>query len=355
MSYVGDDKIKLYDKLIEIDSGTTEWYFELAEVYEDLSNTSSAIDTLELGLNNFEDDETKIDFSEELIEIDETNAEWYLTIAYIYISQGDTDAAIAILRQGLEKASDTMEIEELLNQLIPDTSELKTISKCYYDEDGKFSNSQEYEYDSDGNKVNCTLISDSKYTITYEYDEYDKIILIIQESEDGTFLCEIECEYNSHGNVSKRIYTYRYLNFDSSDTYWVDLDYEYDSNGNIIKKVESYSDDEYISVSDSNGNHPLGSQTTEYWYDENGLIVSYKVTNCSTDGTVISVWSYEYTYDESFNVISFVVTGDGVTTIYTYEYEYEYDSDGRVSKCTKTEYYADSGNICSIETLERIN
>ncbi len=118
MSYVGDDKIKLYDKLIEIDSGTTEWYFELAEVYEDLSNISSAIDTLELGLNNFEDDDTKIDFSEELIEVDETNAKWYLTIAYIYIARGDTDAAIAILREGLEKASDTAEIEALLAELL---------------------------------------------------------------------------------------------------------------------------------------------------------------------------------------------------------------------------------------------
>ncbi len=394
MDYVGDAKTQLYDKLIEIDSDTTQWYFELADVYEDLSNIPSAVDTLELGLNYFDDDETKIDFSEELIEIDETNAEWYLTIANIYIAQGDTDTAIAILRKGLEKASDTTEIEALLNQLVPNISELVRTSGYYYDEDGDLLYVN--EYDSNGN-LTRQKYSSSEYVYIIKYDTDERITYsenkVIYDDgtqstsicsdyqyeydSDGNLICftytnvytfispdgeeypstakyEYGYEYNSHGDVSKRTYSYKYLSHGNSSSYWVDCDYEYSLNGSITKKVETYSDDEFASFSDSDGMHPFSSQTTEYEYDENGLIASYVVTNRSTDGTV-AVWTYEFTYDVAGNVTYFGITSEGTIIGYTYEYEYEYGSDGKVNKCVKTGYYISSGNIYLIETLERIN
>ncbi|MCD7804360.1 MAG: tetratricopeptide repeat protein [Oscillospiraceae bacterium] len=426
MDRVGDDKTELYDKLIEIDSGTTQWYFELAGVYEDKNNISSAVDTLELGLNNFEDDATKIDFSEELIEIDETNAEWYLTIAYIYIDQTNTNDAIAILKEGLEKASDTTEIEELLNQLAPDTSGLVTTSRRIYDKDSNLYSSYEYnydsggesltytgnsitsdgtpftytsiyeydsqgnivertykstttdgttftstttftyEYDSNGNKVSSTQIdsyTDSGSTSTttckyeYEYDSDGNLTVQTQKNSDGHWLYKTEYEYDSHGNISKETHTNTFSYDDYSDTnsYWIRYDYEYDNDGNIVKSVESYSDPYDVMLIDSEGNYyTFKSQTTENEYDEETRIVKTTKTFRYTNGTV-TIASYEFQYDTSGNLVSRTATVDGVTTKYIIEREYQYGSDGKVQKCVVTTYYADTGNIYSTETMERIN
>ncbi|MCD7785520.1 MAG: tetratricopeptide repeat protein [Oscillospiraceae bacterium] len=446
MDDVGDDKTKLYDKLIEIDSGTTDWYFELAEVYEDKNNISSAVDTLELGLNSFEDDTTKIDFSEELIEIDETNAEWYLTIAYIYIDQSNTESAIAILREGLEKASDTTEIEALLEQLSPDLTGFVTTSYYIYDEDGNLVNSYEYsqsgmiqvntgkiyyadgttstslhtreydsngnlvrendeydsfiqeyihEYDSNGNRVKTVEVdyypedykntftttyeynsngdmisrtqtsvynsgstyastSTSTYRYEYEYDTDGNLLVRIERNADGSYYNKTEYEYDSHGNISKRTYTWG--TDSSTTTYWVTYDCDYDSDGNVVKTVSNYSADGYgASFEGSDGElHELASYTTENEYDEESLTSKTTITQRSTDGTVM-VTTNEYTYDAYGSVISRSETVDGVTTTYVLEHEYEYGSDGKVQKCVITWYYADTGNIYSVTTMERIN
>ncbi|MCD8106454.1 MAG: tetratricopeptide repeat protein [Oscillospiraceae bacterium] len=405
MDYVGDDKTQLYDKLIEIDSDTTEWYFELAEVYEALSNIPSAVDTLELGLNNFDDDATKIDFSEELIEIDETNAEWYLTIAYIYIAQGDTDSAIAILREGLEKASDTTEIEALLNQLSPDLSELKPTSMYSYDEDGNITNSLEYEYYSNGNMAKSTFVSEYGATSVNEYDSNGNIVKSTSYSADGDSGTINEYEYDDNGNIVTQTYSmdglvwsiveYEYdtsgnlvrqINNNASYTHsggvysdaewhtgYIYYEYEYDSDGNITKKIARYEYGDSASrhgFSDDSGEfHAYGTQTTEYEYDEDGNVTKITTTNSSTDGTVV-VSSNEVSsvstgttstptveYDAYGKVISYSysTTIDGVTTTYYTEYEYEYNDDGKVQKCVMTTYNADTGNITAVGTLERIS
>ncbi len=410
---VGNAKTQLYDKLIEIDSDTTQWYFELAGVYEDQSNIPSAVDTLELGLNNFEDDDTKIDFSEELIEIDETNAEWYLTIAYIYIAQSDTDAAIAILREGLEKASDTTEIEALLEQLSPDLTGFVTTSYYIYDEDGTVRHSAEFdlderittytgksegynstsytyfgknEYDSNGNEVKWiykNVYSDGstlEINQTYEYDSSGNMIKEVDEnvySNGDTSINTYTYSYDSNGNrisgtqtsvynntyngttytnTSTSIYEYEYdddgkltmeLQIDSEESYYYKYEYEYNSHGDISKATHTYS-------------YAYDGTTTDwtdydYEYDEETMAnKTTTITNHSSDGTV-EVLIYEYSYDTSGSIISRSETVDGVTTTYIIVREYEYDSVGRVSKCVVTTYYADSGNIYSVQTMERIN
>ncbi|MCD8107943.1 MAG: tetratricopeptide repeat protein [Oscillospiraceae bacterium] len=430
MDVVGNAKTQLYDKLIEIDSDTIQWYFELAGVYEDQSNIPSAVDTLELGLNNFEDDDTKIDFSEELIEIDETNAEWYLTIAYIYIDQNDTDAAIAILREGLEKASDTTEIEALLNQLAPDTSGLVTTSSRTYNEDGTltysydfsadggnstytisstdsdgvtytqtftseydsngnevkstnksissdgntntiittyeydsngnmtkeeynsvsssgetYSSTSTYEYDANGNKISGTQVFNSRgstyeYEYEYEYDTNGKLTMELRRETDGSYYYKTEYEYDLHGNVSQETETSAYIHeaYSSTSITYKNYEYEYDANENITKIDVSYSyydssegGSHWVGFFDENGyDHPYGSWTQEYEYDEQGSTISRTYTDRSTDGTVI-------------------------TNTYIIEREYIYDDTGRISRYIITEYYANSGNVHSVRTMERID
>ncbi len=422
MSSVGDEKTKLYDKLIEIDSGTTGWYFELANLYESKDNIISAIDTLELGLNNFEDDATKIDFSEELIEIDETNAEWYLTIAYIYIDQGDVNSAIAILKEGLEKASDTTEIEALLNQLAPDTSGLVETSAYYYDEDGNLNYSIEYEYDSSGNVINRITKTDEtiyESVTKYEYDSDNNLINLsdydysgelvymeeyeyysngnleskIQHQDIGHWYQKYEYEYDAQGNVSKETQTdnYSYGGFSDIYTTWINWSYKYDSMNNILecKAVYTYDDETHriVFYGDDGESHKLDYYITTNEYDENGNLTLVSSTSYSSDGasktrtteytennsngytvkqmltgtlsvdsptTVTDIW-LEYEFDSNGNIISQTTTDGKVTYKYTYKYEYEYGSDGKVSKCVKTGYYANSGNVYSIEILERIN
>ena len=422
MDKVGDDKTELYDKLIEIDSGTTQWYFELAGVYEDKNNISSAVDTLELGLNNFEDDETKIDFSEELIEIDETNAEWYLTIAYIYIDQSNTNDAIAILRQGLEKASDTTEIEALLNQLAPDTSELRTTSTYTYDENGNLCSSSElkynsngyvesisskstlttdgaeyksttkYKYDSGNNMIESTTYdADGNviYKVEYEYDSSGNLISMIQHQDIGHWYVEYKYEYDSRGNISKETETNYYSYEGYSFTYitWINFTYKYDTTGNIVetKAVYTYNDETHRTgfYGDDGENHELDYYITTNEYDENGDLILASSTSYSSDGasktrtteynsdgyivkqmlmgtlsvdsptTITDIW-LEYEFDSNGNIISQTTTDGKVTYKCTYKYEYEYGSDGKVSKCVKTGYYADTGNVYSVQTMERV-
>ena len=62
-----------------------------------------------------------------------------------------------------------------------------------------------------------------------------------------------------------------------------------------------------------------------------------------------------YEFDDFGNPIFRTIISLGVTTEYTYKYEYKYDDNGDVQKCIVTTYFEESGNVCSIETMERIN
>ncbi|MCD8107941.1 MAG: BspA family leucine-rich repeat surface protein [Oscillospiraceae bacterium] len=104
-----------FEKVIEVDPKNSRAYIGIAEAYEGLGDTDSAIETLEDALDVFWDDEyTQVDILEKLIEIDPTEAEWYLELAQIYINWGEEDRAIEILKQGVENASDKTELRKLL-------------------------------------------------------------------------------------------------------------------------------------------------------------------------------------------------------------------------------------------------
>ena len=73
-----------FEKLISVDPMNPTGYTGLAEAQNGLGNTSSAIDTLKKGMSIFSNYiEQKIEFLKLLIKIDQTNPEWYLSLAEI--------------------------------------------------------------------------------------------------------------------------------------------------------------------------------------------------------------------------------------------------------------------------------
>ena len=119
-----EQAIVYFNQVIEVEPRNSRAYMGAAEAYVGLGDTESAIELLKTALDVFSDDEdVTIELLEMLIEIDPTTAEWYLDLAQIYIDKGDTDKAIEILKDGLNNASDTAEIEALLAELISEEVE----------------------------------------------------------------------------------------------------------------------------------------------------------------------------------------------------------------------------------------
>ncbi len=397
-----EQAIVYFNQVIEVEPRNSRAYMGAAEAYVGLGDTESAINLLKTALGVFADDEeVTIELLEMLIEIDPSTAEWYITLAQIYIDNGDTAKAAEILQQGLSNASNTTEIEALLNQLSPDLSELKPTSYYYYDEDGNITNSQEFEYYSNGNMAKSTFVSEYGVTTINEFDsngnnvkstsysadgdsgpiqeyEYDDNGNVVTQtySHDGLVWAIYEYEYDTSGNLVRQINknaSYTYSGGIYSDAEWhtgyIYYEYEYDSDGNITKEVARYEYGDgaahYVFHDDTGETHEYGTKTTEYEYDEDGNVTKTTTTNSSTDGTVV-VSTYENNnsssgtastptveYDAYGKVISYSTTIDG-TTYYT-EYEYEFGDDGKVQKCVMTGYNADTGNISSVATLERIS
>ncbi|MCD7785500.1 MAG: tetratricopeptide repeat protein, partial [Oscillospiraceae bacterium] len=164
-----EQAIIYFNQVIEVEPRNSRAYMGAAEAYLGLGDAESAINILKTALNVFTDDEdVKIELLEMLIEIEPITAEWYLSLAQIYINQGNTDKAIEILEQGIVNASDTAEIEVVLAGLQNSSTEedetpeepeeevepvFVTTAEYYYYSDGSIASSREYEYDTNGNQT----------------------------------------------------------------------------------------------------------------------------------------------------------------------------------------------------------
>ena len=114
-----------FEKLVEIDQMNPRGYTGLAEAYNGLRNTSSAIDTLKRGLNLFNDDDVqKIEFLKLLTEQDNANPDWYLNLAQAYKSKEDIQQAYDVLNNGISvqamSEAGKSKLQDLLDELLPE-------------------------------------------------------------------------------------------------------------------------------------------------------------------------------------------------------------------------------------------
>ncbi len=188
-----------------------------------------------------------------------------------------------------------------------------------------------YGYDSDGRLVS---MSDVLGDATYEYDQLNRIIKVIQA--DGNV---ISYEYDDYGNLAKLIYP------DDSEVL-----YEYDVLDRLIKVIGR--NDDPTTYTYDNNNRVVetirGNNTkTICDYDRAGNLIYLE--NQDADGNTISSFSYEY---DSSGLITTeeAVQEDTIISTFTYNdkkelikvtqddkvIEYEYDMSGNRTSLTET-------------------
>ena len=105
------EAIIAFSAAIEIDSGQAPVYVGRARAYvlsgETEENLTAARDDFETA-----------------IELDETLTEAWLGLADVYIRRGDKDRALKILQRGLKKTGGDRSVEEKIDELAPDPTEL---------------------------------------------------------------------------------------------------------------------------------------------------------------------------------------------------------------------------------------
>ncbi len=251
---------------------------------------------------------------EKAMELDDTEAGVYLGLADLEIRRGEYDAAMDILEDGLEKASDNAEIKDKIAEMesgeITD-SQHRTRRYSFLEEDGSLRWYHEYFYDAQGRKTRAVSY-DAAGTQTSAGEElYDEAGRQLQTwswyDEDGRLSKNIH-EYDENGN---QIRTDSYGKDGELRSYTIR---EYDGEGHRIK-LSRYSPEGSLQNYDSFEYDENGKQTKQSRYTADGKLDSYRL----------------YEYDENGkNVKSSQYGEDGELKWYTL---YEYDEDGnRISE-----------------------
>ena len=242
--------------------------------------------------------------------------------------------------------------------------------KTRYNADDSVDMIYEYEYDSEGNMIKETIVSDGNERCTeYEYNE-DGNLIKSSDYEDEYYK---EYEYDSNGNlVEERTYDgeYEYLNvyeYDSHNNMIKATEYEYDGDVFTFELEYEYNADDKpirVMIYDEDANK---SSMYEIEYNSNGEVI--KETDYDFDGSVRSVTEYEYdekgnmtkevtdyneTYEEQSGTIKYEYDADSnLVKEVEYNYvddivcvtEYEFDSNGNMTKMTE-ENYEDNMGYC---------
>lgn len=191
------------------------------------------------------------------LELDEGLAAAYLGLADVYIRQGDYEAALAILREGLERAEDRQAIADKLAEM----------------EAGIFADSadrvrRENTYDAQGNLVGYS---------DYDYDERSRRCSWRNYNADGTggFYLDNSCEvtFNSLDQPEK----YQFYDGGGSP-----LGYDSMVYNDLGQRTEQWR----YEMDGTEVLHFL------YYYDERGLQVRYEA--CAPDGGLYNYWISEY-------------------------------------------------------------
>ena len=263
----------------------------------------------------------------------ELNVEAYLGIADVYIRQGDYEAALDILNEGLEKMGGNEEISAKIAEIesgnITDSSgNARRMSS--YAPSGTLMWYHEYTYDGEGRQSSVT--------------SYDA---------DGNQTGHVDLSYNDEGlPLVSRVYH----GDDGAVGRWV---FERDDSGNAIREEVYEADgslsDSFIHQYDTNGNLVYSenynsngelSGTEEYEYSENGQ--QAKRTGYDGDGVMAWYETYEYDSNGSKRRLNHY---DPSGQLNWYEL-YQYDENGDL---LGFEQYDGSGNLTQTVTSEKGN
>lgn len=181
----------------------------------------------------------------------------------------------------------------------------------------------EYEYDNQGNKIK-ECVKDTEGNMQegykYKYDSHGNMteatIFRKDWSDPDPITREYVYEYDSQGNMKKKTY------YNGSGS--VDYIEEYDSHGNLIKRTEEDSVYEYEYDSHNNKiketDYYKGSMASfaEYEYDSYGN--PKKMIRYHSDGSVESTDEFEIEYDAKGNKIKETEYSGFGTYYWVYEY-----------------------------------
>ena len=224
-----------------------------------------------------------------VIDIEPKNVDAYMGLASAYIGMGEKDKAIETLEKGLMETDDETIRAKLMELKTPEetTAEVTTIPETTTTPE-ETTTPETTTTVPKGPRTERFVYDDASYHIS-EYDSDGKLIKNSYYNADGTLQCYSIYEYDSKGNRIDKMYslgadTYIIPEYDSdwnlikANYYYVSdntfsfyILFEYDSKGNSIKDsyyspdgtLQCYSINEY----DSNGN-----RIKESWYNADGSI-----------------------------------------------------------------------------------
>ncbi len=278
------------------------------------SRVSRYLGAAERYLSEMNYEQAVIEFKN-ILKIEPMNVDAYLGLADAYIGMGDTEKALEVLREGLEKTGDTSlqaKIDELTKPA--ESSSSSTTS------------------DTTSEPVEQ---SDDKPKATREYDEENRLVWEDATSPDGTVTTTHYGEYqDEEGNVTGwgvldktvdrldengdyiPVSYYFYNGIDSDEE-------QYNDRGDIISynSISRYWDEGEEKITTTTG-------TFKYEYGPFGAVSRVQTVVETWDGeTDTSVYTTNYTYDTDGKLISETETrSDGSRREYT---EYDYDAEGR--------------------------
>lgn len=189
------------------------------------------------------------------------------------------------------------------------------IKITFYNSSGEIDSINDYEYDENGTMIKNTYTGysswdGSTYTTVSEFDSYGNEI---RYTSDGKIQSETKYEYNSFGDITKRV-VYGYYEGggdpEKDNIYSIETN-EYDIYGNKTKEIL----DRYDSYNNS-WSHVEGSWS--YKYDKSGNITEY--VEYGENGKI--VWKYTSEYNAEGKRTKYTeLSLDGSEHFYVYEYD----------------------------------
>ena len=258
---------------------------------------------------------------ETALSLDDTNADAYLGMAEVYIARKQFDAAMEILRQGVEKTGDqrlTDRLADLEDGTIADYWG-RTLKETHYDGNGALTCWYEYDYNDLGQCVGITSYGPEGNQIQYieqRYDEQEHMIYgRYSWSDDGKMDCATYT-YNSAGEWESIV-------LDSGNS----LALTYDSDGRQIRR-DVYDESGKL-IGHTIYEYGDGYERKDSHYDASGALESYEIHLDNEQGQRVRYERYD---------------ADGTLTSYLTE---EYDADGKKIACN---HYDADGNLTGRDT-----
>ncbi len=306
------------------------------------SRVSRYLGAAERYLSEMNYEQAVIEFKN-ILKIEPMNVDAYMGLADAYIGMGDTEKALEVLREGLEKTGDTSlqaKIDELTKpaESSSSSSSVQTSSSTTSD-----TTSEPVEQ------------SDDKPKATREYDEENRLVWEDATSPDGTVTTTNYGEYyDEEGNVTGWGVMDKTVDRldENGDTIHVSW-YSYDYDGTLLEE-EQYNDRgdiiSYNGISrDLDGDEEIIETVTHTYKYEYGPFgaVSRVETRFYTRGreTDTSVYTTNYTYDADGKLMSERETDSDGSVSYT---EYDYDAEGR--RIERYKQWFDYGSLSADET-----